>query len=206
MTADAANLIAEIQRCGGDLKLVGRERLKLVAPKALLPELTEKVRAAKPKLLAALAGTSWKTDAPLVGRRGVLNPRLNGATAQHSTSEPSSHCATPTREADWRARHGEALAHWGAHRTAEAAALLAWSELEDRWHRLYGERAPEWQCAGCGKPMGARAALTLTDGNRVHFDQLYCILAFGGRWRREAAAGLRALGLVAPSSEAKPML
>jgi len=50
-----ADLLAEIHRSGGNLRLVGCDRLKLVAPRALLPELTDRVRAAKPKLLAALA-------------------------------------------------------------------------------------------------------------------------------------------------------
>ena len=52
MRADVANLLAEIRRSGGEVRLVGRDKLKLVAPAALLPELTERVRAAKPMLLA----------------------------------------------------------------------------------------------------------------------------------------------------------
>jgi hypothetical protein len=100
--------------------------------------------------------------------------------------------------ADWRARHREARAHWGALHPAEEAAGLAWGELLSRWHRLHGARAPEWQCAGCGEPIGGLAALTLADGNRVHLDRLDCPLAFGERWRSEATAGLRALGLDPP--------
>jgi hypothetical protein len=101
--------------------------------------------------------------------------------------------------ADWGARHREALAHWGALRAADEAAWLAWGELQDRWHRLHGARAPEWQCAGCGEPVGGLAALTLADGNRVHLHKLDCLLRFGKRWRSEAAAGLEALGLVPPT-------
>jgi hypothetical protein len=52
MMADAANLLAQIRRSGGDVKLVGCNKLKLVAPTALMPELAEKVRAVKPMLLA----------------------------------------------------------------------------------------------------------------------------------------------------------
>jgi hypothetical protein len=55
---------------------------------------------------------------------------------------------------------------------------------------------PEWQCAGCGEPIGGLPALDLPDGTRVHSgDRLDCLFAFGERWRSEATAGLIALGL-----------
>ena len=55
MTGDAINLLlAEIRRSGGDVRLVGADRLKLVARTSLLPELTERVRAAKPRLRTAV--------------------------------------------------------------------------------------------------------------------------------------------------------
>jgi hypothetical protein len=101
--------------------------------------------------------------------------------------------------ADWRARHREALAYWGAFHPAEDAARLAWGELLSRWHRLHGVRAPEWQCAGCGEPIGGLPALNLADGNRVHSGHsLDCLFAFGQHWRRGATAGLRTLGLGPP--------
>jgi len=77
MTGDTANLLAEIRRSGGYVRLVGCDRLKLVAPPALLPELAERVRAAKPMLLAALADTGEQDNAP-VGV-GCLTP---GTTVQ----------------------------------------------------------------------------------------------------------------------------
>jgi hypothetical protein len=103
---------------------------------------------------------------------------------------------------DWRARHREALAYWGALHPAEECERLAWGELEDRWHRLHGARAPGWQCAGCGAPIGGLPSVDLADGNRVHLDGphgLDCLLAFGERWRSVATAGLRALGLDPPA-------
>jgi hypothetical protein len=100
---------------------------------------------------------------------------------------------------DWRARHREALAYWGALHPASEAARLAWGELEKRWHRLQGVRAPQWQCAGCGEPIGGLKALTLSDDNRVHFSDLDCLLAFGERWHHDATVGLQALGLVPPA-------
>ena len=55
MTGEAADLLTKIRRAGGDVRLVGCDRLKLVAPIMLLPELAERVRAVKPLLLAVLA-------------------------------------------------------------------------------------------------------------------------------------------------------
>jgi hypothetical protein len=198
MTTDAANLLAEIRRSGGDVTLVGRNRLKLVAPTALVPELAERVRAAKPMLLAVLADTGRIASGAQESGGGVLNPRRNSATAQHSTATSSSDRAVPTPAADWRARHRDALARWGALHPAEEAARLAWGELLSRWHMQHGERVPRWQCAGCREPIGGRAALDLADGNRVHLNELDCLLRFGKRWRSEAAAGLVAFGLVPP--------
>jgi hypothetical protein len=107
--------------------------------------------------------------------------------------------------AHWRARHREALAHWSTFRPIDEAAGLAWGELEDLWHRLHGSRAPVWQCAGCGEPIGGLAALRLADSNRVHLgDSLDCMFTFGQRWRGEATAGLRALGLDEPPDRGSP--
>jgi hypothetical protein len=195
MTADVANLLAEIRRSGGDVRLIGCDRLQLVAPTALLPELAERVRAAKPVLLAALAGASQTASAADEGGEGVSNPRRNTATAQHRTAPSSSDCAIP----DWRARHLEALAYWSAFHPASEAARLAWGEVENHWHLQHGECVPHWQCAGCHEPIGGRAALTLADGNRAHLDKFDCLLLFGERWRREATAGLQALGLDPPT-------
>jgi hypothetical protein len=202
LSTAAANLLAEIRRSGGDVRLVGCDRLKLVAPTALVPELAEKVRAAKAMLLAVLADTGRTANATQEGGGRAVNPRRNGATAQHSTAAPSSGRAIPTPVADWRVRHREALAYWSAFHPADEAAQLAWGELQIRWHRLHGEHLPQWQCAGCHEPIGGLAAMMLADGNRVHLgDDLNCLLAFGKRWRSAAASGLRALGLVDSPAE-----
>lgn len=70
--------------------------------------------------------------------------------------------------------------------------------MQNRWHRLHGARGPRWQCAGCGEPVGGLPAIDLADGHRVHLDKLDCVLSFGERRRRQAAAGLRALGIEPP--------
>jgi hypothetical protein len=101
---------------------------------------------------------------------------------------------------DWRTQYREAMAHWGALHPPVEAAGLAWGELQACWHRLHGERAPEWQCAGCGAPIGGLPALTLSDGARVHFERLDCVIRYGERRRHAATAGLRALGLDPPAN------
>src|SRR5712691_8698193 len=102
---------------------------------------------------------------------------------------------------DWHARHREALSYWVALHPADEAARLAWGELECRWHRLHGEQVPEWQCAGCGEPIGGLAALDLGNGGRVHFDRLDCVIRYGQRWRGTATQALAAMGLHAPPGQ-----
>jgi hypothetical protein len=102
---------------------------------------------------------------------------------------------------DWHARHREALAYWSAFRPPDEAARLAWGELQNRWHWLHGGCLPEWQCAGCGEPIGGVLALELGDGNRAHLDRLDCLLRYGERWRVAATRSLVATGLQAPAQE-----
>lgn len=99
---------------------------------------------------------------------------------------------------DWHRRHDEALVYWSALHGPEEAALLTWGELQNRWHRLHGQRFPGWQCAGCGDPIGGVAALDMADGNRVHLDGLDCLIRYGERWRGDAVTGSRALGIYPP--------
>jgi hypothetical protein len=201
---EVADLLAEIRRSGGDVRLVGCDKVKLIAPTALLPKLAERVRAAKPMVLAALANTD--REAARESGEGVLNPLPNSATVQHPAGEASPDWVIPTPAARWNALHREALAYWGAFHPADEAARLAWGKLENDWHRQHGCRAPEWQCAGCGEPIGGHAAMRLADGNRVHLgDGLDCLFAFGKRWRGEATAGLRALGLHRPADFGEPL-
>ena len=142
------------------MRLVGCDRLKLVAPTALLPKLAERVRAAKPMLLAALAETASQVTAKKNGG-GVSNPQRNGATVQHLMAESTSDRADPTPAVKWRARNRETLAYWSTFHPADEAARLAWGEIENHWHMQYGERVPHWQCAGCREPIGGLPALIL---------------------------------------------
>jgi hypothetical protein len=109
--------------------------------------------------------------------------------------------AGPAEKAEWQARSAEALAHWHPLHPAEESASVAWGEMQIRWHRLYGARSPEWQCAGCGEPIGGRASLDLAEGTRVHLDDargLDCLIAYGLRWRSAATRALVAMGLQPP--------
>ena len=103
--------------------------------------------------------------------------------------------------AEWRARHREALDHWQTVHPEAEAAKLAWGELQNRWHRLHGERVPKWQCAGCGDPIAGRPTLDCGDGNRVHLNSLDCVIRFGACWRGAATRALTALGLRLPAGE-----
>ena len=101
----------------------------------------------------------------------------------------------------WRNRYTARAFEWSlGDRTWEAARRLAWGDLQNEWHTLYGLRWPQWQCSGCDAPMHGRAARGLPDGNRVHFKPIDCLNAFGKRWRGDADAALIALGLEPPDA------
>ena len=55
MNARAVDILAAVRSAGGDVKLVGPGRLKVVAPEPLSDDLIERLRAAKPDLLTLLA-------------------------------------------------------------------------------------------------------------------------------------------------------
>jgi hypothetical protein len=100
----------------------------------------------------------------------------------------------------WPARHREALAHWSALHSALEAESLAWGEMQGRWRRLHGPQMQEWQCAGCGEPIGGLPSLDLQDGARVHLEKIGCLIRYGERWRGEATRALVAMGLRSPAA------
>jgi hypothetical protein len=155
----AVELIASVRAAGGTIHRDG-DTIELAAPVPLTNDLVDRIRAAKPLLLAAL------DDFP-----------------------------------EWEARHKDALAHWCRLGFPEKAAQLAWGSLQNRWHREYGKRFPVWQCAGCGELIGGVPALTMIDGNRVHLDDIDCLIRYGQHWRGEATEALLAIGLQPPAGE-----
>ena len=106
--------------------------------------------------------------------------------------------------AGWPARHREALTHWRVLHPESEAAQLAWGELQDRWHKLYSEWVPPDLCSGCRRPLGNAEVLHLGDGNRVHLDNLNCVIRHGERWRRAATRALVVMGLQPPAEEGTP--
>jgi hypothetical protein len=100
--------------------------------------------------------------------------------------------------ATWRALHGDRLAYWRSFHSDEEASMLAWGDLEWRWHLRHGERTPDGMCVGCRQLLDGSKTLALGDGNIIHFEGLQCLLDFGQRWRDAAAAALQRMGLQPP--------
>lgn len=85
-------------------------------------------------------------------------------------------------------------------RTLGEAEVLAWGDLQNRWHRSHGKRVPSGQCAGCDQPIGGLPSFDLGDGNRVHLERLGCLIRYGDRWRSAATRALLEFGLKLPDN------
>jgi hypothetical protein len=102
---------------------------------------------------------------------------------------------------DWQRRYREALAYWKSLHPSDEAAALAWGEMQNRWHRLHGERFPVGRCAGCGRALRNLLALEVDRGTQVHVDDLACLISYGDLWRSAANRGLVGLGLTPPAGD-----
>ena len=100
----------------------------------------------------------------------------------------------------WRDAYAARISHWflRGRRLWQDAEALAYAELLYEWHLRHGRQWPQSQCAGCGELIADHRALTLTDGNQVHFESIDCVLLYGDSWRATAAAALHRLGLDPP--------
>jgi hypothetical protein len=123
--------------------------------------------------------------------------RTETTTASESEAEEG---ATARDATWWHDCYEEraAIRQYGYRR--DEAELLAWRELETRWHMAHGERVATDLCAGCRRPIGEAEALDLIDGSRVH-DRVDndCLIRHGERWRSAAKRALVELGLQPPS-------
>jgi hypothetical protein len=130
------------------------------------------------------------------------NPIVNQPGSPGNTGNPIDEIcrASQSVAADpelWRDFFEEraAIREFDGLRPRAKAELLAWDELLNKWHLLYGRRWSAWQCSGCDEPIGGLPALIYIDGNRVHFG---CVTRFNERRHSAAVIGLRALGLEPP--------
>ena len=97
-----------------------------------------------------------------------------------------------------RSRHREL----GGRRCRAEAELLAWSELQWRWHKQHGERVPLGICGGCWKPIRSGENIPLIDGTYVHSGARHdCLITYGRHWRWAATNALTAMGLMPPPEE-----
>ena len=151
--------------------------------------LLDEARAAR--LAVALAGDKLivrgpRAAEPIVRMLAAHKPALMAALAE---------------AAEWRARHREVLAHHRTLHSPDKAASLAWGRMVNDWHALYGDRIPEWRCAGCDEAIGGFPALDTDEGSRMHYGAGHgsdCLIAYGRRWRGTAMRALAAMGLQPP--------
>ena len=176
----ANDLLDRLAEAGAKVEAAGNRLIVRAGAKPVPAELVQRLREAKTEVLAALAP----------------------ARSMPSASEASYRC-NPSDAAWWRRPFiiRTIDRELGGARSHAEAARLAWGELECRWHRLFGESIQEWQCAGCGEPIGGLLSLDLQDGNRVHLERLDCLIRYGERWRGAATRALTALGLRPPAGE-----
>jgi hypothetical protein len=128
-------------------------------------------------------------------------PEVIAALAPASTLPATIDLDDGSDPAWWRRQFTIRTIHWGLSGKwiKVEAEGLAYGELLDEWRKSQGRRWPAWQCAGCDEPIGRLSALSPADENRVHFgEERECLIRFGRRWRGEAVAGLRGLGLEPP--------
>jgi hypothetical protein len=169
MSAAVQELLACLAEIGATVRPAGNHLLLHAGTKPIPGDLVKRLRDAKTDLVRAL----------------VLAEQAAGIS-----DDP----------AWWRRHYIKRTTDWqlSGDRSEAQAREVAWGELLNKWHNRYGQRWPEWQCAGCDAPIGGLESLKLGDENRIHLDRLDCLLSFGERWRSEAATGLQVIGLDPP--------
>jgi hypothetical protein len=110
---------------------------------------------------------------------------------------------TPETAADWRAEYQERAVAYGLHRPRADAQRMAWHHVAALWYRHHGKRTAAGRlCAGCLQPLRKRDnILLLPHGERCHAAGDHrCVVSYGVRWKREAAAALASMGIPAPAA------
>jgi hypothetical protein len=99
-----------------------------------------------------------------------------------------------------RAQERAAIREYDGGYSRSEAELLAWRELEWRWHMAHCQAAPDGVCAGCQQPLGSEDVILLVDRNRVHNRSGHvCLIEYRQRWRDVATKALISIGLRPPT-------
>ena len=103
---------------------------------------------------------------------------------------------------DLRHRYEEraGICEFDGHQDRPRAESRAWHEVAAIWYRQHGNKTPDHICAGCGKPLGdSDVVWVMPGGERAHAGTVQrCIIAYGRRWKTEAADALMAIGIPSP--------
>jgi len=156
--------------------------------------------------LGELPGAEKAEKAEKIRNSGLLvrkNPTVSAEKAARAELRSGSTGGIDWDTSDWLDLYEEraAIRQYDGRYTRAEAEVLAWGEIENRWHLKHGERVPRDLCAGCRRPIGSADALDLIDGTRVHIAASQdCLIRHGKRWRANATRALRALGLRPPTS------
>jgi hypothetical protein len=144
---------------------------------------------------------SCSVDAPTISYEPNEAIEAIGTQLSKGSSGGAESAAAPNLQVDWRELFEEraAIRKCGGLYSRAEAEVLAWGELQNRWHIEHGDRIPRDVCAGCRRPIGNAEALDLIDGSRVHLtDANGCLIRHGSRWSTNATRALMAVGLRPP--------
>ena len=178
MTTGVADLLDRLADLGAEVRPAGDRLIVRAGANPVPAELIRRLRETKAEVLVALG--------PM--REGTRNTGLGD-------DDP----------AWWRRQFAvRAIARaLGGNRGHAEAVRLAFGDLVSEWHRRHGVRTDQDRCAGCGEGLPVDVGLVVDQGGaRVHFDAVRgfdCLVAYGERWRSNAAAALRAIGVEPPT-------
>jgi hypothetical protein len=88
MSTLGQELLDTIRAAGGEVQLIGTDRLQLVAPKALPDELVQRVRGNKLQLLEALGGSPPRPVAEFHDTQSDLDQEERAAIIEHDGGAP----------------------------------------------------------------------------------------------------------------------
>ncbi|MDX9690646.1 MAG: hypothetical protein RBT70_09355 [Alphaproteobacteria bacterium] len=147
MGCAAYKILSEVKQAGGSLECVGGDRLRVMAPRPLPPDLVERVKANKPEIILALCAAPVSVDqgpfaerAAIIQANGIPQEWAEGFALLCTRERPA--VFTPERWGELLDDGGYFLDAWG-----RQAAGLRWSAAD-----VFGVNpdAPEWRYDGMG--------------------------------------------------------